>query len=164
LKILLDHKSTLTTLRKIERKITLLSVFVFFLISIVCATDMNVVGTALEVCSLDPLTGFHRDGHCRHDTSDAGLHLVCAQVDESFLHFSKSRGNDLFAVVSPGQHWCLCVDRWKEAALAQVAPRVKLEATHRDALRFVSMWNLHHRTAQVAPHQMQKKKPERTEL
>lgn len=110
----------------------------------------NVLGGELESCCSDPVTGFYRDGYCRTGPGDVGLHLVCAQVTEAFLEFSQARGNDLstpnlafgFPGLQPGDRWCLCVERWKEALEAGMAPPVKLEATHISALEFVSVEEL----------------------
>jgi uncharacterized protein (DUF2237 family) len=110
----------------------------------------NVLGTELAPCSTDPLTGFHRDGCCNTGPGDVGLHLVCAQVTDAFLEFSKSRGNDLttpnpavhFPGLKDGDRWCLCIERWKEALEAGVAPPVVLEATHISALEFVTIEEL----------------------
>jgi uncharacterized protein (DUF2237 family) len=107
----------------------------------------NVLGTDLATCSTSPLTGFYRDGCCNTGAEDMGLHLVCAEVTREFLEFSQSRGNDLstpnpafhFPGLKPGDRWCLCVLRWKEALEAGVAPRVVLEATHVSALEFVDL-------------------------
>ncbi|GIW96682.1 MAG: hypothetical protein KatS3mg111_0015 [Pirellulaceae bacterium] len=107
----------------------------------------NVLGTDLEVCSTDPLTGFYRDGCCNTGADDLGLHTVCAEVTEDFLRFSKSRGNDLstpipeygFPGLKEGDRWCLCVLRWKEAYEAGVAPLVNLRATHISVLEFVDL-------------------------
>lgn len=106
----------------------------------------NVLGTSLETCSTAPLTGFYRDGCCNTGPQDTGRHLVCAVMTEEFLNFSKQRGNDLitpipqyrFPGLKPGDKWCLCVLRWKEAYDAGFAPHVVLEATHESALKFVS--------------------------
>ena len=110
----------------------------------------NVLGTDLETCSRSPLTGFYRDGKCQTGREDFGLHVVCSEVTEEFLAFSRSRGNDLvtpnpewgFPGLVPGDRWCLCVQRWKEALKAGVAPPVVLEATHPSALEFVSLEEL----------------------
>jgi len=110
----------------------------------------NVLGTELEPCSHDPLTGFYRDGCCNTGASDVGLHLVCIEATAEFLAFSKSRGNDLstpvpvyhFPGLQPGDRWCLCVTRWKEALDAGMAPKVHLEATHISALEFVNLEEL----------------------
>jgi uncharacterized protein len=110
----------------------------------------NVFGEKLAVCSLDPMTGFYRNGCCDTDSNDRGLHLVCAQVTEEFLRFSKSKGNNLitpfplfnFPGLKPGDRWCLCVTRWKEALNAGVAPPVILAATHEAVLEYVSLEEL----------------------
>jgi uncharacterized protein (DUF2237 family) len=107
----------------------------------------NVLGQPLVACSFEPLTGFYRDGCCKTGPQDIGKHLVCAVMTDSFLSFSKKRGNDLstprpewgFPGLVAGDQWCLCVDRWKEALDAGVAPHVKLESTHLQALQFVSL-------------------------
>ncbi|TWU23716.1 DUF2237 family protein [Bythopirellula polymerisocia] len=110
----------------------------------------NVLGTELQPCSLDPLTGFYRDGCCRTGRDDMGLHTVCVQVTEEFLEFSKAVGNDLstpnpfydFAGLSPGDRWCLCALRWKEALDAGMAPQVVLESTHISTLEFADLEDL----------------------
>ena len=113
-------------------------------------TAKNVLGTELELCSADPLTGFMRDGCCNSGSGDVGLHLVCAEMNEEFLAFSVKRGNDLvtpipefgFPGLKPGDRWCLCVERWKEAFEAGMAPRVVLAATHISSLEFVDLDDL----------------------
>ena len=110
-------------------------------------TARSVLGTPLETCSESPLTGFYRDGCCQTGPGDVGLHLVCAQVTDEFLEFSRKRGNDLttpipefgFPGLVAGDRWCLCVERWKEAWEAGVAPRVVLSATHISTLEFVDL-------------------------
>lgn len=107
----------------------------------------NVLGSELQVCSPDPVTGFYRDGCCNTGPSDGGMHLVCAVMTAEFLAFSQSQGNDLstpndlyqFPGLRPGDRWCVCVDRWKEAFAAGVAPPVVLEATHVSTLEFVDL-------------------------
>lgn len=107
----------------------------------------NVLGTELETCSMDPMTGFFRDGCCNTGRDDEGMHLVCAEMTEQFLAFSKSRGNDLstpmphydFPGLMEGDRWCLCVLRWKEAYDAGMAPKVNLRATHISTLEFVDL-------------------------
>ncbi|MFN6131262.1 MAG: DUF2237 family protein [Planctomycetota bacterium] len=114
------------------------------------AEAKNVLGSTLESCSVDPITGFFRDGCCRSGAEDLGLHLVCAQVTDEFLAFSKRRGNDLitpvpqyqFPGLKPGDRWCLCVLRWREALEAGVAPPVVLESTHISTLEFVDLEDL----------------------
>lgn len=122
-------------------------------------TNLNVLGTELVPCSYDPLTGFFRDGCCRTDEQDVGTHVVCARVTEDFLSFSLSRGNDLstprpeyrFHGLKPGDRWCLCVMRWKEALLAGVAPPVILESTDAKALKFVTLVELQENAFQRSP-------------
>ena len=108
-------------------------------------TVRNVRGQALKVCSINPMTGWFRDGRCNTDENDRGRHLVCAEMTSEFLSFTKNRGNDLstpsprhrFPGLSPGDRWCLCALRWKEAHEAGVAPPVILEATHSKTTQFV---------------------------
>jgi uncharacterized protein (DUF2237 family) len=110
----------------------------------------SVLGNELRTCCESPLTGFYRDGHCKTGAGDVGLHLICAEVTEEFLQFSKARGNDLvspqpavgFPGLKPGDRWCLCVSRWKEALQAGVAPPVILAATHVSALEYVDFVDL----------------------
>lgn len=110
----------------------------------------NVLGTPLEICSTDPLTGFTREGSCKVTGDDLGVHGVCVQVTKEFLEFSKSRGNDLstpipsarFPGLRPGDRWCLCASRWKEALDNNAAPLVNLSATHEATLDFVSLEDL----------------------
>lgn len=110
----------------------------------------NVLGTPLEPCSLDPVTGFYRNGCCDTGAGDVGLHTVCAEMTEEFLEFSRIQGNDLstpmpmydFPGLQPGDHWCLCALRWKEAFEAGMAPRVNLAATHISTLEFISLEEL----------------------
>lgn len=110
----------------------------------------NVLGTPLEICSLEPLTGYTRDGSCKVIDGDIGVHGVCIIASEEFLEFSKSRGNDLstpmpmygFSGLKPGDRWCLCAPRWKEALEHGMAPSVDLTATHEVALAYVSLEDL----------------------
>ena len=110
----------------------------------------NVLGTELKTCSQNPLTGFYRDGCCYTGADDVGLHTVCVRVTEEFLVYSKMVGNDLstphpmyqFPGLQPGDQWCLCVLRWKEALDAGSAPQVDLEATHISTLEFVDLDDL----------------------
>lgn len=114
-----------------------------------CMT-LNVLGTELQPCSLDPLTGYYRNGRCDTGSGDVGVHAVCARVTTEFLEFSKRSGNDLstpqpfyaFPGLVPGDQWCLVAARWQEAFDAGVAPPVVLEATHAGALEWVSLDDL----------------------
>jgi uncharacterized protein (DUF2237 family) len=102
----------------------------------------NVMGGELKPCSLSPVTGFFRNGCCETGPEDRGLHTVCAVMTAEFLAFSKEVGNDLstpvpeigFAGLKPGDRWCLCAPRWKQALDAGLAPPVVLEATHEETL------------------------------
>jgi uncharacterized protein (DUF2237 family) len=102
----------------------------------------NVLGGELEPCSLSPLTGFFRNGCCETGPEDVGMHTVCAVMTADFLRYSMSVGNDLstprpelgFPGLKPGDRWCLCAPRWKEALDAGMAPEVILEATHEEVL------------------------------
>ncbi|HJK96281.1 MAG TPA: DUF2237 domain-containing protein [Polyangiaceae bacterium LLY-WYZ-14_1] len=104
----------------------------------------NVLGGPLEVCGTEPLTGFRRSGRCETGPADRGVHVVCAEVTEDFLRYSKAQGNDLitprpewrFPGLEPGDRWCLCAARWLEALDGDVAPPVVLEATEDTALRY----------------------------
>ena len=105
----------------------------------------NILGTKLEICGCDPMTGWRRDGYCETDSLDTGIHTVCAVVTDEFLEFSKQRGNDLstprpefkFAGLKSGDHWCLCAGRWFEAYKAGKACPVKLESTHEESLAMI---------------------------
>ena len=115
--------------------------------SSICKMPKNVFGEALIPCCYEPLTGFYRDGYCRTDVYDSGRHVVCAIMTEAFLTFTKSRGNDLstplpqyqFPGLKPGDKWCLCALRWREAYEHGVAPMVLLEACAEEALQYVEL-------------------------
>jgi uncharacterized protein (DUF2237 family) len=110
----------------------------------------NVLGGKLLPCCFSPMTGFYRDGYCRTGPGDYGLHTVCIEATAEFLSFTRAVGNDLstpmpqyqFPGLRPGDRWCLCVTRWKEALDAGMAPAVVLSATHLSALEFVSLEDL----------------------
>ena len=114
--------------------------------------QMNVLGEELVPCSHsdEPVTGFYRTGCCETGDDDRGVHTVCVVLDEQFLAFSKSVGNDLstplphfgFPGLKPGNQWCLCVLRWVQAYKMGCAPRVKLESTHARTLNYVSIEQL----------------------
>ncbi|MGR3572062.1 DUF2237 family protein [Brevirhabdus sp.] len=109
--------------------------------------SVNVLGAPLQPCSVNPLTGFFRDGACNTCEQDAGSHTVCAVMNAEFLAYSKYVGNDLttprpefgFAGVQPGDRWCLCAARFRQAFDEGCAPGVVLEATHRNALAVVPL-------------------------
>lgn len=109
--------------------------------------ELNVLGTKLEACCTDPLTGYFRDGYCRTISQDSGTHIVCAIMTTEFLEYTKSRGNDLstpipqwqFPGLVAGSKWCLCISRWLEAEKAGVAPYIVLEGTLQKALDYTSL-------------------------
>jgi uncharacterized protein (DUF2237 family) len=111
------------------------------------ADARNVLGEELVPCSLDPVTGFFRNGCCETGPHDVGMHTVCAVMTAEFLSYSKSVGNDLstprpdlgFDGLKPGDRWCLCAPRWKEALDAGAAPQVVLSATHEETLAIVPL-------------------------
>ena len=113
-------------------------------------SDKNVFGTRLEACSLTPLTGFDRNGYCRTTKHDFGVHGVCSKVTKDFLNFTKARGNDLsspnnlygFPGLKPGDRWCLCASRWKEALDHGVAPPIVLSATNEAVLKHINLDDL----------------------
>lgn len=112
--------------------------------------QFNVLGQPLQTCSLSPKTGYYRDGSCHTGENDHGSHTVCAIVNEEFLAYSKSKGNDLvtpvpefdFPGLKPGDKWCVCALRWKEAFEADAAPPVSLMATHQNVLKFLELDDL----------------------
>jgi uncharacterized protein len=111
------------------------------------AAARNVLGRELRPCSTSPMTGFFRNGCCETSHEDLGMHTVCAVMTAEFLAYSRSVGNDLstprpgfgFAGLKPGDRWCLCAPRWKEALDAGAAPQVVLDATHEETLAIVPL-------------------------
>lgn len=110
----------------------------------------NVFGEPLSTCCLSPMTGFYRTGACETGAQDLGLHVVCAEMTQAFLAYSKRAGNDLstpvpeygFPGLQPGDRWCLCAARWQQALEAGAAPRVVLAATHEAALQVIAFEDL----------------------
>ena len=109
--------------------------------------QLNVFGQTLLPCCFDPLTGFFRDGYCNTNQQDSGTHIICALMTDSFLTFSRDRGNDLITPVPEfnfpglvnGDYWCTCILRWIEAYENQMAPRIKLASTNKIALDYVDL-------------------------
>ena len=107
----------------------------------------NVLGGDLVPCSMDPVTGFFRNGKCDTRADDQGMHTVCVLMTDEFLAFSKLRGNDLstpipeynFPGLEAGDYWCLCLSRWVQAYDAGMAPQVRLESTHASVLEFIEL-------------------------
>lgn len=110
-------------------------------------SQLNVYGEPLVECCSNPLTGFYRSGSCETGAEDLGAHVVCVRMTEEFLEYSRSRGNDLstpmpaygFPGLKPGDCWCLCAERWKEALADGMAPQVRLAGTHAKVLETVPL-------------------------
>ncbi len=109
--------------------------------------DRNVLGGELESCSLDPVTGWFRDGTCRTAPGDVGSHTICAVMTAEFLEHQRSIGNDLstprpeyqFPGLSPGDRWCVTAPNWLRAHADGVAAPVVLAATSEAALLVVPL-------------------------
>ena len=110
----------------------------------------NVLGSEIQDCSIDPMTGFYRDGCCNTGPGDIGTHTVCSIMTDEFLEYSRNKGNDLttprpefgFPGLKAGDAWCLCALRWEEARQAGFAPRVKLTSTNIKTLEMVEFEHL----------------------
>ena len=110
-------------------------------------SQLNVYGEPIAECCTRPMTGFYRNGSCDTGPEDLGVHSVCVKVTAEFLEYSRSRGNDLstpmpaygFPGLKPGDCWCLCAERWKEALADGMAPPVKLAGTHAKTLEIVPL-------------------------
>ena len=124
-----------------------------------CRMARNVLGTELVPCSLDPVTGFYRNGCCDTGPEDEGLHTICCQVTAEFLAHQREIGNDLstpfplfgFPGLEPGDRWCVCITRWKESFEAGAACPVILEATHMHALEYVDLDDLKKHAVALKP-------------
>lgn len=110
---------------------------------------LNLLGEPLKTCSHIPLTGFYRDGLCRTDQDDQGRHVVCAQMTDEFLIFSRTQGNDLSTPITPhfpglnsGDFWCLCALRWIEAYQAGLAPKIRFASTDQALLNYIDLASL----------------------
>ena len=112
--------------------------------------QLNVLGTELQPCSYDPMTGYRRNGCCENHGDDPGMHTVCCRVTADFLEYSREQGNDLitpmpqygFVGLVPGDQWCVCADRWKQAFDVGRACGVILESTHLSTLEYVDLADL----------------------
>lgn len=110
-------------------------------------TPLNVLGTQLEPCGIDPLTGFFRDGSCNTDSRDRGSHTICAVMTREFLDHQASIGNDLAAAMPqyhfpglvPGDRWCVTARNWLRAYQDGAAAPVVLASTHEQVLDIVPM-------------------------
>lgn len=111
---------------------------------------INALGGLLEPCSLDPLTGFYRDGSCQTGRDNPGLHAVCIYATQEFLQYSKASGNDLstpmpqynFAGVKAGESWCLSGPRFVQAHEDGMAPHIFIHSTHQAILQLVDLETL----------------------
>jgi uncharacterized protein (DUF2237 family) len=108
-------------------------------------TQKNILGTDLmPCCNIGKITGFNRDGMCASNVADTGTHIICAIVDNNFLQFTKSKGNDLitpsgsFLGLVTGDKWCLCILRWIQAYKEGKAPKIIPESTNELAFKYVS--------------------------
>jgi len=125
-------------------------ILISLLFNVAFAGELNVRGEKLQKCSDSPKTGFFRDGFCLTGPLDHGTHVACATVTKEFLEFTKSKGNDLitpapewsFPGLKPGDKWCLCALRWREAQRAGVAPKLDLQATHQKMLKYAPLKDL----------------------
>jgi len=124
----------------------------------------SVLKKPLKICSTQPMTGYYRDGYCRGLPDDSGTHVVCAKMNDEFLEFTKSKGNDLstptstFPGLKSGDKWCVCALRWDEAAEANKAPLVDLEATDESALKFNNLKTYSRKTSSGGKRKTQKQK------
>jgi len=117
----------------------------------------NVLGSALEPCGTDPVTGFYRDGCCTTGPQDAGSHTICAVVTREFLQHQLDVGNDLvtphpewqFPGLTPGDRWCVVAIRWLQAHLEGAACPVVLASTNEAALQVVPLEILQQYAADV---------------
>ena len=109
--------------------------------------SFNVLGEELIECSIDPLTGWFRDGCCNTDRNDRSLHTVCCVVTDDFLNFALSKGNNLitpapqfnFPGLKDGDRWCVCAQTWQDAYDVGCACPVVLAATHEETLQIISL-------------------------
>ena len=97
----------------------------------------NIFNKTLKKCSNFPLTGYTRDGYCKPNESDLGKHLVCGIMNKKFLDYSAKQNNNLYGVTKPGNKWCLCVNRYKDALINDMAPKIDKRATHKNALLYL---------------------------
>ncbi|MGH3649885.1 MAG: DUF2237 family protein, partial [Acidimicrobiia bacterium] len=110
-------------------------------------SETNVLGGELEVCSVDPVTGWLRDGTCNTAPEDVGSHTICAVMSSEFLDHQLGIGNDLitpmpafqFPGLQPGDRWCVTARNWLRAHREGVAAPVVLAATHEKALEIVPL-------------------------
>lgn len=122
------------------------------------AEPWKVLGDKLEICCTAPMTGFYRTGTCETGPLDMGTHVICGQVTDELLAFTRSKGDDLvtsapehgFPGLNLGDRWCVCATRWREALEAGVAPPMILTTTHEAALKYVSLEDLKNHAIDMA--------------
>ena len=121
--------------------------------------ERNVLGDDLEPCSMDPVTGWFRDGTCSTDPTDRGSHTICAVVTEEFLDHQRRIGNDLvtaapqygFVGLVPGDRWCVTAANWLRAHRDGEAAPVVLASTHASVLDIVTIEILRGHAVDVPP-------------
>jgi len=109
--------------------------------------QLNVLGEKLENCSLDPLTGWYRDGCCNTGENDIGTHTVCAKVNDDFLNYCKNNGNDLitprpeynFDGLKNGDNWCVCAIWFKKAVEAGHPCKIFIKSTNKKTLEIIDL-------------------------
>ena len=109
--------------------------------------QLNVLGRKLELCSKNPITGFLRNVCCESHKNDRGQHNICAVLNDSFLKYQLSNGNDLitpklefdFPGLKSGDKWCVCVNRWIDAYENSCATPIILASTHIEVLRMIDL-------------------------
>ena len=109
--------------------------------------QLNVLGRELIKCSMNPITGFTRNGCCEFNENDFGRHIICAVINEKFLEFQYANGNDLktpskefdFPGLIPGDRWCVCANRWLQAYKYSCATSLILSSTHTDVLKIIDL-------------------------
>ena len=122
--------------------------------------ERNVLGGELELCGIDPVTGWFRDGNCETAPTDVGSHTICAVVTEEFLDHQQTIGNDLttpmsdfaFPGLKPGDRWCVTARNWLRAHKDGAASPVVLSATHERALQVVPLETLQEHAVDVPDH------------
>ncbi|MGH3650527.1 MAG: DUF2237 family protein [Acidimicrobiia bacterium] len=110
-------------------------------------SSRNVLGGSLESCSVDPMTGWFREGSCETSPDDVGSHTICAVMTREFLEHQASIGNDLttpapafhFPGLNPGDRWCVTARNWLRAHQDGVAAPVVLAASHERVLDIVPL-------------------------
>lgn len=110
------------------------------------AGELNVLGTALQPCGADPVTGYYRDGSCSYGPQQA-VHLICVVATREFLDHQRLVGNDLvtplpqygFPGLRPGDRWCVVAQRWVQAYADGAAAPVVLASTNARALEVIDL-------------------------